>query len=310
MIIFEKQRLYMNAFLRAIGFSKYTTKKDTAMLKSSAAVFPEYMDYVHCDDASKVYEFNHHYAKNVGIKFYGTDDMDGEYDIDCLIPYVEGNHPIIPTDLCIEKKYSGFSFIASCEDIRVGVAIIFHLQNPIDYVNFLFDNENSLSKKQAYTVSLSALSNNGTILLGVSQSPGDEQKKIQDNKRRAGLTAAARSGDENAIESLTIEDMDTYAKISKRIQNEDVFTIVESSFMPYGLESDLYTIVADIVEVKKTTNKETFENIYLLTLSYNGILIDTAINSIDLVGEPMVGRRFKGVIWLQGKVEFKDPSTL
>lgn len=295
----------MNAFLKAIGFSKYTTKKDVAMLKSSAAIFPEYMDYIHCDDASKIYEFNHHYGENIGIKFYGTDDLDGEYDIDDMMPYIEGTHPIIPTDLCIEKRYAGFSFIASCDDTRVGVSIIFHLQNPIDYVNFLYDNEDSLDKRQAYTVSLSALSNSGTILLGVSQSPGDARKKIQDNRRRADLIAAARSGDENAIESLTFEDMDTYAKISKRIQSEDVFTIVESSFMPYGLESDLYTIIADIIEVKKTINKETFENVYLLTISYNGILIDTAINADDLIGEPLPGRRFKGVIWLQGRVEFK-----
>jgi len=40
-------------------------------------------------------------------------------------------------------------------------------------------------------------------------------------------------GDETAIESLTIEDIDTYSKISRRIRREDVFTIVDSCFMPY-----------------------------------------------------------------------------
>lgn len=294
----------MNAFLRAVGFSKYVTKHDVSMLKSSAAVFPDYMDYIHCDDEAKIYEFNHVYGDDIGIKYYGTEDEDVDYDIDDIMPYINGTHPIIPTDLCIEKRYSGFSFLASCEDIRIGVSIIFHLQNPVDYVNFLFESDAASDKHQAYTVSLSALSTSGTVLLGVSQSPGDAQKKLLDNTRRAGLIQAARNGDENAIESLTFEDMDTYAKISKRIRNEDIFTIVESSFMPYGLESDLYTIIADIKEVKVTTNKETFESVYLLTLDYNGVLIDTAINTEDLVGEPAVGRRFKGIIWLQGKVEF------
>ena len=97
--------------------------------------------------------------------------------------------------------------------------------------------------------------------------------------------------------------MDTIAKLSKRIKNEDVFTIVESSFMPYGLESDLYTIVADIIDFKLTKNTLTNEEIYILKLSYNGIIITTAINKADIVGEPLVGRRFKGTIWLQGKIK-------
>jgi len=29
-----------------------------------------------------------------------------------------------------------------------------------------------------------------------------------------------------------------------------------------------------------------------------------AVNSMDLIGEPAVGRRFKGQIWMQGNVAF------
>ena len=34
---------------------------------------------------------------------------------------------------------------------------------------------------------------------------------------RSSLVAAARNGDEDAIENLTLEDMDTYSILSKRI---------------------------------------------------------------------------------------------
>ena len=54
--------------------------------------------------------------------------------------------------------------------------------------------------------------------------------------------AAAKNGDEEAMESLTIEDMDTYSMISQRVENEDVYSIVDSYFMPYGMECDLYNI--------------------------------------------------------------------
>lgn len=43
-----------------------------------------------------------------------------------------------------------------------------------------------------------------------------------------------RKGDEEARESLTLEDIDTYSMISRRIVHENLFTIVDTYFMPYG----------------------------------------------------------------------------
>ena len=51
-------------------------------------------------------------------------------------------------------------------------------------------------------------------------------------KNRTNLIAAARNGDEEAMESLTMEDMDTYSMISQRIVTDDILTIVDSYFMP------------------------------------------------------------------------------
>ena len=102
------------------------------------------------------------------------------------------------------------------------------------------------------------------------------------------------------MESLAYQDMDIYTRVSKRILTEDVFSIVETSFIPYGMECDQYSIVADIVGVEKAVNLLTKEKIWKLRLNYNGIYIDICINQQDLMGEPKEGRRFKGNIWLQG----------
>ena len=48
----------------------------------------------------------------------------------------------------------------------------------------------------------------------------------------------------------------------------------------------------------------TDERIYELRISCNDLDLDICINKNDLIGEPEVGRRFKGVIWLQGNVHF------
>ena len=41
-----------------------------------------------------------------------------------------------------------------------------------------------------------------------------------------------------------------------------------------------------------------------MTLECNNMAFRMAINEADLLGEPAVGRRFKGQVWLQGRVQF------
>ena len=41
-----------------------------------------------------------------------------------------------------------------------------------------------------------------------------------------------------------------------------------------------------------------------MTIESNNLIYDICINYKDLLGEPEVGRRFKGNIWLQGHVNY------
>ena len=125
-----------------------------------------------------------------------------------------------------------------------------------------------------------------------------------ENLNRRKLISEARMGDEAAIESLTIEDLDTYTKISRRIHKEDVFSIVDSSFMPYGVECDQYSIIGEIKDVSECKNRLSGERIYVLAVDCNDFELSVGINADDLMGEPQVGRRFKGAIWLLGRVNF------
>lgn len=119
-------------------------------------------------------------------------------------------------------------------------------------------------------------------------------------KNRTNLIEAARNGDEEAMESLTMEDMDTYSMISQRIVTDDILTIVDSYFMPYGIECDQYNVLGEILDIMKFKNILTGEEICQMTIESNDMQFDVCINSKDLLGEPAVGRRFKGTIWLQG----------
>ena len=115
---------------------------------------------------------------------------------------------------------------------------------------------------------------------------------------------AARTGDPAAIESLTLDDIDTYSKVSRRLITEDVFTIVDTYIMPYGIECDRYSILGEILGLQSIENEYTGEELYVMTLEVNGLTFDVCVPVKEVVGEPGVGRRFKGNIWMQGVINF------
>ena len=89
---------------------------------------------------------------------------------------------------------------------------------------------------------------------------------------------------------------------------EDLYSIIDSCFMPCGVECDQYSVLGEITDMKLVTNGLTGEKVHILTLCCNDLNLKVAINSIDLLGEPAVGRRFKGSVWLQGQVNFPEES--
>ena len=88
------------------------------------------------------------------------------------------------------------------------------------------------------------------------------------------------------------------------IENEDILSIVMSHFMPCGVECDQYSVLGEIVDFNFVKNIVTDEEICVMILSCNDLQFDICINRADLYGEPAVGRRFKGTIWMQGYINF------
>ena len=115
--------------------------------------------------------------------------------------------------ITIERQAEKESYAGVCDDVKIGVTIIFYLQNMVPYVKAQHTN---LLPIRGTTLTLSGLSVSGRILLPISKNDRQKQKIQKASMNRNQLIAAARQGDESAIESLTLEDMDTYTSISKR----------------------------------------------------------------------------------------------
>ena len=228
-------------------------------------------------------------------------DENNEFQEEYYFPYFRGTGITTREDIIVERRSEKECFSGACDDVRIGVTLIFYLANAGKYLSEKY--KNSIDDKRT-TVTLSGLSTEGKILLPIRKNMEQIERDHQVTRKREQLIHEARNGNEEAMENLTMEDMDTYSMISRRIANEDIFSIVDSYFMPYGMECDRYNVMGEIEELVETKNELTGEKLYQMTINCNELQFDICMNKQDLMGEPQVGRRFKGVIWLQGNLNF------
>lgn len=292
----------MHSYLRAIGFSNLKKGNEIEKLLEEIVKEPDQEHAVNNEAGSTFIEYSKKFGDHIGITVCGTLDEEGFHQ-EYYFPYFKGSKITTKEDLVIEKRAENDSFTGVCEDMRVGVSLIFYLLNAAEYQR---KNNLNLLLNQDITTTFSGLSVNGKILLPICKNENQLHSDREATRNRSYLISEARKGNEEAIESLTLDDIDTYTMVSRRLQREDVFTIVDSFFMPYGMECDHYHIMGEVKEITKVQNRITGEQIYQLSLICNEMEFDICIKEEDLQGEPEIGRRFKGVILLQGYVNFPE----
>ena len=293
----------MHRYMRAIGFSAFDSRQKLQELLTEIVMNADRRSVTKNEDGVLLGEFCRDFAKGIGIAVCGEFDVEERFIYEYYFPYVEGSGITSYEDVSVERHADKESYAGVCDDIKVGMSLIFYLKNKIPYVRALMSNQLPI---RGTSLTLSALSVGGTIMLPIQKDEEQVQRIKQASATRSSLMAAARKGDEEAIETLTLEDMDIYTTVSRRIQKEDLFSLVDTYFMPYGVECDQYSILGEIVGMRLTTNQMTGEKIYVLSICCNELTFDVSINIIDIYGEPQIGRRFKGVIWLQGSINFPD----
>jgi len=304
----------LHKYLRAIGFSSINNRKEYENLIRLCVQDATKREYTTKDVSSKeagfiaadenmTALFYRDFAKGLGLAVCGEYDENNHFSYDYCFPYLRGNAISSYEDITVERHMEKESYAGICDEIKVGVTLIFYLQNMIPYIKA--KNTGTLPMKGTSLV-LSGLSCQGSIMMPLKKDKMDILKTQKATVSRNDRIRAARRGDEEAIESLTLEDMDMYTSISKKIHQNDIYTIVDTCFMPYGVECDLYSVLGEIQELEEVENMVTGDIIVKMLLLCNELSFDICINKKDLFGEPQVGRRFKGVIWLQGFINFPE----
>ncbi len=288
----------MKKYLSSIGFSKLNTRYEIHTLIGDVIQNASRISHWEKNENEILFVYEKDYGEAFGMMAARIEDKNGYQEIVYWKPYVRGMNFLYSDKMEFEYLSDREKYQCICDENNIGIPLIFDIINPIEYEKLKRD---SLDRINCAVISGIALS--GMIILPVEEDEYDRQLQRQRNEKRNRMIDKAREGNVEAMEKLTLDDMDTYSRVTNRSRKEDVFTIVTSYFMPYTVECDKYSVLGSIRDVTSMKNNMTEEELYYLSINCNNIDMDIIIGKKQLMGEPEPGRRFKGNVWLMGDVD-------
>ena len=204
----------------------------------------------------------------MGIAVFGQMDREGVFRRNYYYPFLRSEDMTSDVSCSIQRHTERETYAGLLDEYKVGISLIFYIDNSFECRERIMD-KSSLETKRA---NLTGLAVSGKILL-----------PIQKTEKQ-------------------------YSQISRRVMKEDLYSIIDSCFMPCGIECDQYSVIGEITEIVEKKNQITGEEVYDLKLECSDIVFHVGIAKQDLTGEPAVGRRFKGQIWMQGNVVFDEAA--
>jgi len=218
-------------------------------------------------------------------------------------PFYESFDETDTAPCSVERHTEKETYSGLIEDFTPGISLIFYMINSLDYRRKLLAGTDPY--KTFKGVYLAAFAKEGKVLLPIAKK---EQDIIADNlarNERKRLQEAAMAGDEDAGFQLDNQEVFLFDQISERVQKEDIYSLVDQTFIPWGVECDQYSVVGEITEVDEAVNSFTGIPVWLLQVQCNDVTFRLCIRKQDLLGEPAEGRRIKCGIWLHGHVNLE-----
>jgi hypothetical protein len=295
----------MHKYLRSIGFSNLTDNQALEALLERAVNEKYKTDMMFAGNGTIVEQYQLPVAPSMGITVVGERDNKGVFHRSYYFPYMRSYDGTLTREGTVERHLEKETYAGVLEDFRAGITLIFYVTNSVQ----LRELHQMMIRVDARQAFLTGLSTEGMILLPIEKNEEDDEIKKRRRREQKKLYEAARQGDPEAIETLTETDLNIMNEVQHRIVQEDLYSLVESSFMPTGVECDMYQILGEIVGMRVKSNVYTHENIVDLKINCNDCIFHVAINEADLHGVPAIGRRFKGKIWMQGELEVIEEKS-
>ena len=291
----------MNGMLQSVGYSKVEGVEAENRLKDELiyGFSMKRKKTVKVSETRTAVEIMCEIAPNTGVVYRGEYDKLGIFLSDCFFPAHISQRLSLKEPIMISKRMDSNAFTAMAYDYIHKIPVVFYLQNEVDmYMNY--DPE---GKEEVCEVYLTAMADEGKIILPVEGTRVRVEKTSEDNYT-GDFEDDIDDPVERQISRLAERELNEYINMTSRFREEDLYSIIETTFMPCGTEVDTYTIIAKIISVESQENFNTKEEMYIMGLECNDMIMEMCINKNRLMGEPEVGRRFKGNVWLQGYVKW------
>ena len=296
----------IHRYLRTVGLSQYQNREEASdFLDQLQESCKNDALMIRRKNGEMLWEIHTMLGPAMGIVLGGYVNSRGVMVRERYMPFISEEDITSDVYCSIQRHVEGEEYSGLVDDTRVGIPIIFCLTNGGEYMIRRYRELNTVPRG----VCLTAFCKNGKILLPMQKNALQREMSRVADKAREKLIEAARHGDEAAMESLNSEDMMTFSMINRRMMKEDIYSIVDSCFMPQGIECEIYQVIGEILAVGTRINLLTGEEIWDFLVQANDLPLHVVINKIDLQGEPKVGRRFKGTVWMQGTAVWDDSPS-
>ena len=136
----------MHKFLRAAGFSMYTKKKDIEKLLDLLERQPSITKCVQVDEESNVCEMRAEVAPGLGISIVGELNEEGNFEREYYFPYLESNVVGSTEECSVQRHTEKETYSGMVDENRVGITLIFYIQNFLDFREKMLDKIERLEK--------------------------------------------------------------------------------------------------------------------------------------------------------------------
>ena len=156
----------MHRYLRAVGFSKIQKREEYEELVRFTSECYQTEETAATVEGEDFSERRKVFADQMGLMVRGVYDDKDEFHSEYCVPYFIGRSERSYEDIVIERHAEKESYAGVCDDMNLGVSLIFYLQNVTEYLNRV---RYGRTDQVSASLILSGLSVEGKILMPVYQ---------------------------------------------------------------------------------------------------------------------------------------------
>lgn len=154
----------MHQYLKAIGFENIQTRKDLKKLLKEVEENFTHQTIVSYRPGEDFCEFQKEFGQDVGITLCGELDDEEHFEAAYYFPYFEGSGVTTYAEIDVQRKIEKEQYVGLCEDSKIGISLIFTLQNGVEYMR---EKQVGLAKDVQTSVTFSGLAQGGLSLIHI-----------------------------------------------------------------------------------------------------------------------------------------------